>query len=97
MRGVMRKSLNMAMPMGMQTQAVSRQLGVEFAGIIQRPHRKRVNIYIIFKSLSLHTIGMSIAKPSLACVHRVQLYLAALPRNISSAKRWNDQVFQAGA
>ena len=46
---------------------------------------KRVNIYIIFIGLSLHTTAEPIAKPSLACANPVQVDPAAAPRNIYAA------------
>jgi hypothetical protein len=39
-RGVRRNGLDMDLPTGMQARAVSRELGIKFAGVIQRTHRE---------------------------------------------------------
>ena len=44
-RRVRGNAFHMGMPIGMQARPVSSKLGVEFAGVVQRPHRKR----LIFK------------------------------------------------
>jgi hypothetical protein len=74
MRRGLGNGLDVDVPMGMRPMSVNRNVGVKLAGVIQigRPI-KRVNNYIIFDSLSLHTTGNRIAKPSLACANPVQL------------------------
>jgi hypothetical protein len=57
----------MPMPVGLRGRAVKRNLGVKFAGIIQRATTITVNIYIILNLLSLLITGKSIRKPSPAC------------------------------
>jgi hypothetical protein len=82
-RGVLGNGLDVDVVMGMRPMSVNGSVGVKRTGVIQisRPI-KRVNIYIIFYSLSLHTIGNRIAKPSPACANPVQLAAAVAASSI---------------
>ena len=42
MRGVVGKSLDVALPIGMQARAIDRQIGIEFAGVIQMGPRQKL-------------------------------------------------------
>jgi hypothetical protein len=69
--GVSRNRLDMRVPVGVQARAIGGKLGVEFACLIQKGHRKWL-IYNL-NDLNLHIIGISIAKPSPACASPPQL------------------------
>ena len=94
-RGVLGNGLDVDVLMGMRPMSVNGNVGVELARVIQtsRP-RKRVNIYIIFYSLNLHSIGTRIAKPSPPCANPVQLAPADPASNIGANKSRIEKTFR---